>query len=139
MLVLDTNVYIDAMEDPALGERLATAVEASEDPVGVSSVVVAELLIGLKDPARKSELLRHVVGESDAVLTPVDADWRIAGHALRSLGGNAATRRRSFWNDVLIAASCRRAGATLLTSNRGDFKRIRGVIPVETLAAWDHA
>lgn len=41
-----------------------------------------------------------------------------------------ATKGPSFWNDLLIAATCASAGATLLTRNVADFRRIQGVIPV---------
>ncbi len=59
-----------------------------------------------------------------------DADWQTAGDALNALGGEDATKGRSFWNDLLIAASCARAGAALVTRNADDFERIRRVIPV---------
>ena len=81
--------------------------------------------------------MRLLVAASDSLVTPVHEDWLVAGEALRVLGGHAATKRRSFWNDVLIAASCLRAHATLVTSNADDFRRIRKVIPVDTAPAWD--
>ena len=54
--------------------------------------------------------------------------------AVRILGGDSVTTRRSFWNDLLIATSCARAGAILLTSNKADFARIRRVVPVDMVA-----
>jgi predicted nucleic acid-binding protein len=48
VLVLDTNVYIDVMEDPARADALASQLQDVEDEVAVSSVVVSELLAGLK-------------------------------------------------------------------------------------------
>lgn len=132
MLVLDTNVYLDADHDSAFGRRLAAYLAGRRDPVGLSSVVVAELLVGV---ATADERRRFLTATLDAVpaarvLTPTQADWQMAGDALSQLGGDAATRGRSFWNDLLIAASCARAGATLLTRNTEDFRRIRRVIAV---------
>jgi predicted nucleic acid-binding protein len=131
VLLLDTNVYLDASADAALAGRLADAIEARGDEVGLSSVVLGELLIGVR-PAGRARLLRWVtdgIGK-DAVLTPTHDDWITAGDALQQLGADAATKGRSFWNDLLIAASCARTGATLLTRNTADFRRLGRVIPV---------
>jgi predicted nucleic acid-binding protein len=136
MLLLDTNVYIDILDDPAGAERLARELDDAEDVVSVSSVVVAELLIGLRDPGERATLLADIVHEGDELLTPNHDDWSVAADTIRALGGNAATKRRSFWNDALIAASCARADVTLVTSNADDFRRIRKVIPVRTTPAW---
>ena len=130
MLVLDTNVYLDASADSALADRVADLLEAGGEQVGLSSVVLAELLIGVR-PADRARLIRWVTdGIDTGLLTPAHADWAAAGDALRQLGGDAATKGRSFWNDLLIAASCARVGATLLTRNADDFRRIQRVIPV---------
>jgi predicted nucleic acid-binding protein len=140
MIVFDTNVYIDAMCDVQRGRVLADIIETSQDTVAVSSVVVAELLVGLTTPARRGDLLAAIVGTvpvPERLMAPLHDDWHVAGDALRGLGGDAVTKRRSFWNDLLIAANCARTGTTLLTSNHDDFRRIRRVIPVKTLAVWE--
>jgi predicted nucleic acid-binding protein len=136
VLVLDTNVYIDATERPDRREWLARALEESSESIGLSSVVASELLLGVTESHRRAELIRRIAGEVDAILTPTHDDWITAAAAMRALGGHAGTKRRSFWNDVLIASSCARVRATLLTANTGDFKRIRALIPVETVAAF---
>ncbi len=132
MLVLDTNVYLDAGRDDALRERVAALVRARPDPLGLSSVVVAELLIGTSSPDERRLVLAATVDvvPADHVLTPDRADWQTAADALNALGGESATKGRSFWNDLLIAASCARAGATLITRNAEDFRRIGRVISV---------
>jgi predicted nucleic acid-binding protein len=136
MLAIDTNVYAIADVDAAKREWLAAAIEASDEGVALSSVVLSELTMGLDHEPRREDLIRGVAADVDTILTPTHADWLVAGDAMRKLGGHAGTKRRSFWNDVLIAASCARTNTTLLTANRGDFKRIRAVIPVETVAAF---
>ena len=139
MVVLDTNVYIDVLGDADRANVLAGLAASVEDTFAVSSVVLAELLIGLRNERDRKELIAGVVGPIDGLplLTPTHGDWETAGDALRLLGGDRVTARRSFWNDLLIAASCARAGATLVTSNRDDFRRIRRAIPVRVAAAWE--
>jgi predicted nucleic acid-binding protein len=134
VLVLDTNVYLDTIVDAVLAGRVAGFLDATSEHLGLSSVVLAELLVGVR-PADRARLLRWVTDGIDdtAVLTPTHADWITAGDALRQLGGDDATPRRSFWNDLLIAASCARAGATLVTRNEDDFRRIRRAIPVAVM------
>ena len=131
MILLDTNVYIDAGRDRDVGRAVAELVAASGDVVGLSSVVVAELLIGAGSRAERDRVLAATVDVTppDAVITPTHSDWRTAGDALASLGGGAATKGRSFWNDLLLATSCARVGATLVTRNADDFRRIQRVIP----------
>lgn len=131
MIVLDTNVYIDAGHDRTVGARVADLIATSGDTVGLSSVVLAELLIGAASADERRRVVAATVGvtEPGNLLTPTHADWRAAGDALAALGGSDATRGRSFWNDLLIAASCARAGAMLVTRNVDDFRRIQRVLP----------
>ena len=135
MYVLDTNVYITTFHDPAFANRVASFVERASRPFAVSSVVVAELLIGLASDARREELVRGVyaVADPDRVITPAHEDWLEAGDALRLLGGETLSPRRSFWNDLLIAASCARAGCTLVTRDTSDFRRIATRIAVPAI------
>jgi predicted nucleic acid-binding protein len=136
MLAIDTNVYAIADADSAKREWLAAAIEASDEGVALSSVVLSELMMGQERAERRAELIRTLAAEVDILITPSHDDWLVAADAMRELGGHAGTKRRSSWNGVLIAASCARTNTTLLTANRGDFKRIRAVIPVETVAAF---
>ena len=133
MLILDTNIYLDAAGDEVVERRLQQVIEESGTEVAVSSVVVAELLFGGSEHERGA-LQQHVSGVVTQIVTPNHDDWVLAGNALRLLGGDAVTTRRSFWNDLLIATSCARAGAIVLTSKKSDFARIRRVIPVQTIS-----
>lgn len=131
MLILDTNVYIDAALGADRADRIGHIVGNMGDPVGLHSVVVAELLAGGGGQGQRAVAVQHLQRIAKDVITPSHDDWAFAGNAVRILGGDAVTARRSFWNDVLIATSCARVGATLLTSNKADFARIRRVIPVD--------
>lgn len=131
MIVLDTNVYLDISADATFAHQVGSMVEESGDEVGLSSVVLGELLVGVK-PRDRARLIAWVTTgiESEGVITPSHDDWIAAGDALHQLGGGAATKGRSFWNDLLIASSCVRVGATLVTRNGDDFRRIRRVVPI---------
>ncbi len=131
MLILDTNVYVDAALHADHGLRIAGIVATRGAVVGLHSVVVAELLAGGRGQGERAAVIRELTRITKDVITPTHDDWSFAGNALRVLGGDAVTTRRSFWNDLLIATSCARVGATLLTSNKGDFARIRRAVPVE--------
>ena len=135
MVILDTNVYLIADRDSSAANRIARFVEQRGDGVGVSSVVVAELLVGIASAAERTRLVAATIGRTDPrfVVTPTHGDWTAAGEALARLGGDAATKGRSFWNDLLIAASCARFGATVVTANVDDFARIRRILPVAVL------
>lgn len=53
-----------------------------------------------------------------------ETDWWEAGRLIRTIGdaeGWDVNKRRAFQNDVLIALTARRHGATVVTANRADF------------------
>ena len=135
MLVLDTNVYVDMFADRALAQHVSATLAGTRHPLHVSSVVLAELLAGATTTRARREVESFVLppATADRRLTPTHDDWVTAASALAALGGDAVTTRRSFWNDLLIAASCARVGAALMTRNADDFKRIRRAIPVEVV------
>jgi predicted nucleic acid-binding protein len=136
--LLDTNVYLDAADDPLFADGTAAFVEDADQPLGVSTVVVAELLIGVRNESDRAEVVANVYATvpPQLVVTPIHEDWERAADALRHLGGSAATPRRSFWNDLLLAASCARTDSTLITGNDGDFRRIARHIPLRFLPPW---
>lgn len=82
--------------------------------VRISAVAWAELLCGpIGEPDR--QLVRDIVGTPIA-LTDRDAE---TAAALFNVGG----RRRGSLSDCLIAATARRANATLVTGNAADYRR----------------
>lgn len=136
MLVLDTNVYVDMFADRELSRRVASRAAEMGETLLVSSVVAAELMAGAVTE-RDRRVVDRLVTEAATphrLLVPSHEDWVRAGRALVDLGGDAVTTRRSFWNDLLIAASCARVGALLMTRNADDFVRIRRTIPVDLVS-----
>lgn len=134
LYVADTNVYVRATNDPAFREQFEAFVREL-GPLTVSSVVVAEVVIGIADPARHDAAVRAMTAGTTLVAPTAD-DWIGAGSAMARLGGEAATKTRSFWNDALLAAQCARLGATLVTGNRSDFRRLARHLPVRTVAPF---
>nr|MBA3345196.1 hypothetical protein [Gemmatimonadales bacterium] len=67
----------------------------------------------------------------DRLIIPDAADLLAAGDAIRTLAAQAGAHpeleQRNFWNDVVIAVSCRRRGAVLL-SRDADHVRIVAVV-----------
>jgi|SRR6185437_3495802 predicted nucleic acid-binding protein len=134
MFVLDTNVYVDIEED-AKFEASGSAFVA-RNAVIVSSVVVAELLVAI-DSASRTRLLRNLRSQIaiTGALAPNADDWQTAALAWTRMAPRTS-QRRSFWNDLLLAASCARTGVTLITSNASDFARIAKHIPVRHERPW---
>ena len=137
MYLLDSNVYIEALRDPGFGNVLAAWEQRVVSRLWLSSVVVLEILLGARDAktaAAYERLLldpfrrRHRLLEIDLEM------WCQAAIVIRKLAGvrryaNKLAQRR-FLCDVLIAVSCRRVGATLITANVEDFALISRVMSV---------
>ena len=134
MFVLDTNVYVDIEGDTKF-ESAAMAFVA-KNAIVVSSVVVAELLLAVNSASR-TRLLHNLRGQIDnsSALTPSVDDWQTAALTWARMAPRTS-QRRSFWNDLLLAASCARTGVTLITSNASDFARIAKHIPVRHQRPW---
>jgi len=141
--VLDTNLYIAADRDLEEAEELISFYSAFLPSTYLHAVVAQELLLGAVD-ARRGRLIR------DSYITPFEARgrlinptyhaWTRSGEVIAALVQRKAISpggfRRSFLNDVLLAASCREAGATLITRNLSDFERIRRVEPFDLMPPW---
>lgn len=131
--VLDTQHYIDVLRNrPAAADVLAflrTFVAA----VDFHAVVGAELLFGAHGRGESKAIRRGIVErfKPQRLIVPDAADFFAAGDAICALaeraGRHPELERRNFWNDVLIAVSCRRRGRVLL-SRDPDHARIAAVV-----------
>ncbi|MGH7689834.1 MAG: type II toxin-antitoxin system VapC family toxin [Gemmatimonadaceae bacterium] len=131
MYVIDTNVYIRAMRDEAFAPQLAEFEQAALPRLWVSAVVAFEIAGGFDDEQRARQVERRLlapVRERSRVLVPSARTWASVARmdrAIRRKRGYAAKLRdRAFLNDMLLAASCREVGATLITANGADFALI---------------
>ncbi len=67
---------------------------------------------------------------------PTARDWWDAGSLIRKIGDSAGwdrNKRRDFQNDILIALTARRHGATLVTADRTDFELLARELRIRVL------
>jgi tRNA(fMet)-specific endonuclease VapC len=126
---LDTNVVIDALGARAqkVAARLDTELSRGT-ALFVSSVVVFELRYGVaksRDPDRNAARLEKFFAASISIL-PFDHDDAAEAGEIRA---DLERRGKPIGPyDVLIAGQARRRGLALVTANRREFERVRGLI-----------
>ena len=141
--LVDSSLYIRAFRDAEFGQAL-TAFHAAHLPrVVLSAVVVHELLVGATTVRRERALRRGLVEPFRVrrrVHVPARQTWMLAAEVdrrLRRLTRLASKlRTRSFFNDMLIAASAREIGATVVTDNREDFALIGSALDIRHIDPW---
>jgi tRNA(fMet)-specific endonuclease VapC len=122
--LLDTNIISDLIRNPH-GKAAKRVAKVGEDNICTSIIVAAELRYGCAKSGSKRLLkaVEDLLGEISVLPFDVPADAEYGGirsqleAAGKPIGGN----------DLLIAAHARAAGATIVTANTGEFKRIRGL------------
>lgn len=142
--VLDTNVYIRAWRNPAAeGVALEQFAERHLALTHLSSVVFHELLRGASTPAMATDLVASLARpftRTKRVVVPSHRAWTRAAEVIAQLAWHDGLDRRNvpagFANDVLIAASCRENGLTLITENERDFRRIQKRMKFDFVAPW---
>jgi predicted nucleic acid-binding protein len=143
-LVVDTNLYIEAIRSDEANEALATFQRRFAPVLFQHSTVAQELLAGARDEADYESYHEDWVAPFDdlgRVITPSRSCWmraaliivRLVERRVLSPGGFT----RSFLNDCLIAASARELGFVLVTRSSRDFELIRRVEPqLEFVLPW---
>jgi tRNA(fMet)-specific endonuclease VapC len=122
--MLDTNIISDLVRNPQ-GKAAKQIAKRGEDNMCTSIIVAAELRYGCakSGSARLSNAIEDLLAEIDVLPFDVPADAEYGGiraeleAAGKPIGGN----------DLLIAAHAIAIGATIVTANTGEFKRIRGL------------
>jgi tRNA(fMet)-specific endonuclease VapC len=122
--MLDTNIISDLIRNPQ-GKAAKRIAKVGEDNICTSIVVAAELRYGCTKSGspRLLKAVEDLLGEIDVLPFDVPADTEYGGirseleAAGKPIGGN----------DLLIAAHAYATGATIVTANAGEFKRIRGL------------
>jgi predicted nucleic acid-binding protein len=144
--VLDTNCFVDAASSDAAAAAYEAFVARAAPGLWLSAVVVAELRAGARAAGARRTLEREVFGpyvRRGRVLTPSAASWDALGTTLATLGAREGLDLRqvprSFVFDVLIAHSCREAGAVLVSRNARDLARIARVFSFEYVAPYPEA
>jgi predicted nucleic acid-binding protein len=137
-LLLDTTVYIDALQDrlPALVAEVLRVRQLNH-----SSVAVGELahLLGRLDPAHPATagvcaMVEHTIAAIPAhrLLAPASAVTAEAGiltgiHA--RLQGQDRRDRQSLFNDAQLFLQAQAQGCYLLTRNISDMDRLQQLVP----------
>jgi predicted nucleic acid-binding protein len=142
--LLDTNVYIRAWRNPAVqGVELERFGERHMAVMHLSSVVFHELLGGATAPAMARDLVGSLARpfvRTKRVVVPSHGAWTQAAEVIAELSWHDGLDRGNlppgFANDILIAASCRENGLTLITENARDFRRIQTRLEFDFVAPW---
>jgi tRNA(fMet)-specific endonuclease VapC len=122
--MLDTNIISDLIRNPQ-GKAAKRIAKAGESNICTSIIVAAELRYGCvkSGSTRLLKAVEDLLGEIDVLPFDVPADAEYGGiHAELE-----ATGKPIGGNDLLIAAHACATGATIVTANTDEFKRIRGL------------
>jgi tRNA(fMet)-specific endonuclease VapC len=122
--MLDTNIISDLIRNPK-GKAAKQVARVGEDAICTSIIVAAELRYGCAKSG-SSRLLEAVEGLLDEINVlpfdvPADAEYGGIRAELEAAGKPIGS------NDFLIAAHACATGATIVTGNAAEFKRIRGL------------
>jgi tRNA(fMet)-specific endonuclease VapC len=122
--MLDTNIVSDLIRNPQ-GTAARRIAKVGDDKICTSIVVAAELRYGCaKSGSRRLlDAVENILGEI-AVLAfeyPADAEYG------RIRAGLEAAGKSIGGNDLLIAAHAYATGATIVTANIDEFRRVRGL------------
>jgi predicted nucleic acid-binding protein len=129
-VIVDTSVWIDffAGRDTWQAGLLARELE-DEQPVGLTDIVYAEILQGIKDDGVLLGVERELLALDIAGLEGLD-DFRNAAQLYRAARRQGLTIRRT--TDCLIATVCIREERVLL-HNDADFDHLALVSPLQVV------
>lgn len=137
-VLVDTNVYLRILRSADYARRHYDRFAELSPRIFLCSVVAGELYAGARSAeAVKSvdELLR-VFLRTGRVVFPNHRDWSQMGRVAAVLWNarrDLRSRLPSLQNDILIALSARRVGATITTENESDFRLIGKHISIKLL------
>jgi tRNA(fMet)-specific endonuclease VapC len=122
--MLDTNIISDLIKNPQ-GKAAKRIAKVGENNICTSIIVAAELRYGCAKSfsPRLLKAVEDLLGEIDVLPLDVPADAEYGGirSELEAAGKPIGA------NDLLIAAHAYAIGATIVTANTSEFKRIRGL------------
>jgi tRNA(fMet)-specific endonuclease VapC len=122
--MLDTNIMSDLIRNPQ-GRAAKRIAGVGEDKICTSIVVAAELRYGCAKSGSKRliKAVEDLLGEISVLAfdVPADVEYGAIRSALEARGTPIGS------NDLLIAAHARATGATIVTANANEFKRVRGL------------
>jgi predicted nucleic acid-binding protein len=123
IIIFDTAVFIDHLRT----NKFKNHFQNLHGLIRNSSVVLSELLRGATRKEEKDFI--DVLIKNYPILTPTEKNWIESGEVLWEINkdkGLSPEKLRDMHFDVLIAATARNYGATVITSNKSDFELIKG-------------
>jgi predicted nucleic acid-binding protein len=129
-ILLDTNVFIAYLRSGRHGTWVWGGRESRIR--FLSAVVLLELRVGADTPRRERAVDRiQAAFPAERLVAPTTGLFDRAGALFRMLHGNGQGLRDRLgpMNDLLIALTAWRIGATVVTGNRGEFSRIAEHLP----------
>ena len=122
--LLDKNIASDPIRNPQ-GKAAKRIARVGENNICTSIIVAAELRYGCTKSGSKRirAAVEDLLGEIDVLPfdAPADAEYGNIRAELEAAGKPIGG------NDLLIAAHARTSGATVVTANTNEFKRIPGL------------
>ena len=121
----DTCVYIDYLRET----KRADLFSAKDQIRFLSPIVMMELVAGVRG-ARQSRTLDQLFApylRASRIVHLETKHYYKAGNCISKLG----VYSKGISNDILIALSASAVGATLFTSNKADFDKLRHRIPLK--------
>ena len=122
--LLDTSIISDLIRNPQ-GRAAKRIAKVGEDNICTSIVVAAELRYGCAKRGSQKLLkaVEDLLGEINVLPfdMPADAEYGVIRSQLEAAGTPIGG------NDLLFAAHARATGATIVTANIDEFKRVRGL------------
>ena len=126
--LLDTSIAVALIRNrPVTVRERLRRISPDAQPIAVSSIVLFELWYGVarsQHRPQNAERLRSFMSGNVFVLPFEEEDAAIAGD-IRAELRSAGTLIGPY--DLLIAAQALRTGATLVTANVSEFRRVRGL------------
>jgi tRNA(fMet)-specific endonuclease VapC len=122
--MLDTNILSDLIRNPQ-GKAARRIAKVGENSICTSIIVAAELRYGCakSGSTRLRKAVEDLLGEIEVLPfeAPADAGYGAIRPSLEAAGTPIGG------NDLLIAAHAQALGATIVTANRQEFRRVRDV------------
>ncbi|MBM3235125.1 type II toxin-antitoxin system VapC family toxin [Candidatus Poribacteria bacterium] len=128
--LIDTNIYIDFINTNKYREWVF--VRDYPTRLFLSAIVLMELYAGAhnRSDIKLVDTIKEPFAKRNMIIAPTIGDYITAGEILADLQKlRGYELKKSYWltNDVLIALSARRIGATVVTQNRRDFEEIQQI------------
>ncbi len=142
MYLLDSNIYIRGIRESAFGLEVEAFHRSNLPRLVMSAVVVSELLVGAQTSDVVRRLQRTLVEPfllRKRFLVPGWQTWERAvaiDRGIRKGSRAAKLTSRSFFHDILIAATAREMGATIVTFNTTDFALIAEHVDIAVAEPW---